>query len=88
MHLINYNVCLIVFRVWFQIILLLITCVENDYIEYELVQKLFKNYDSSLRPSRIYNSSLNVTFGLALVQLIDVDERNLVITTNCWLNQV
>lgn len=88
MLLINYNVNFIVFHLWFQIILSLITYVKNDDIEYNLVHKLFKNYDSSIRPSSSYNNTLNVTFGLALVQLIDVDERNLVITTNCWLNQV
>ena len=76
-----------------------------DYWEYKLVHDLYDGYDPSIRPSFHHNSSLNVTFGLALVQIIDVvsfsknqikfglkfpiqDERNMIVTTNCWLNQV
>ena len=59
-----------------------------DDWEYKLVHDLLRGYDSSIRPSVHHNVTLNVTFGLALAQLIDVDERNMIITTNCWLNQV
>ena len=38
------------------------------------------------RPSHLHNTSLEVVFGLALTQIIDVDERNQVLTTNCWLS--
>jgi hypothetical protein len=43
-----------------------------DYWEYKLVHDLLDDYDPSIRPSVHHNSTLNVTFGLALAQLIDV----------------
>ena len=59
-----------------------------DNWEYRLTHDLLDGYDKSIRPSSHHNLTLNVTFGLALAQIIDVDERNMIITTNCWLNQV
>lgn len=44
----------------------------GDDTEYKLIHKLFENYDSSIRPSFNHNITLNVTFGVALTQLIDV----------------
>ncbi len=90
----------------------LILWAQCDPVEYDLIHSILKDYDNSIRPSLTHNSTLNVTFGLALTQLIDVvsvqhfgifeiflrlsiniyfiwkDERNMIITTNCWLNQV
>lgn len=43
-----------------------------DNWEYKLVHDLLDGYDSSIRPSVHHNVTLNVTFGLALAQLIDV----------------
>ena len=43
-----------------------------DKWEYKLVRDLLNDYDSSIRPSLHHNLTLNVTFGLALAQLIDV----------------
>ncbi|ESN95576.1 hypothetical protein HELRODRAFT_86626, partial [Helobdella robusta] len=59
---------------------------ESGY-EYKLIGDLLQNYDLRVRPSVSHALSLNVTFGLALAQIIDVDEKNQIITTNCWLNQ-
>lgn len=59
-----------------------------DEVELALVSKLLKNYDKRVRPSLNSSEAVNVTFGLALAQIIDVDERNQILTTNCWLNQV
>ncbi|KAK4027218.1 hypothetical protein OUZ56_016230 [Daphnia magna] len=56
--------------------------------EYRLIQHLMANYDRSVRPSRNAAEPLNITFGLALTQIIDVDERNQILTTNCWMNQM
>ncbi|XP_070544889.1 neuronal acetylcholine receptor subunit alpha-10-like isoform X2 [Ptychodera flava] len=52
-----------------------------------LAQNLLKDYNTFLRP--VYNLSTitNVTFGLALTQIIDMDERNQRITINVWLRQ-
>ena len=43
-----------------------------DYWEYKLMNDLLDDYDSSIRPSVNHNTTLNVTFGLALAQIIDV----------------
>ncbi|XP_074659528.1 neuronal acetylcholine receptor subunit alpha-10-like [Tubulanus polymorphus] len=58
-----------------------------DEHEYRLVQTLLRNYDKRLRPSINYSLPLNVSYGVALSQIIDVDEKNQIITTNCWINQ-
>jgi hypothetical protein len=47
-----------------------------DPIVYDLIHTILKDYDSSIRPSLTHNSTLNVTFGLALIQLIDVVSFN------------
>lgn len=59
-------------------------CDEN---EYRLVRDLMKNYNKQVRPSSNFSEPLNVTFGVALAQIIDVDEKDQIITTNCWINQ-
>jgi hypothetical protein len=46
--------------------------VNCDNWEYKLVHNLLEGYDPSIRPSVHHNATLNVTFGLALAQLIDV----------------
>jgi hypothetical protein len=43
-----------------------------DEHEYRLVRDLTRNYDSRIRPSVNASDALNVTFGLALAQIIDV----------------
>ena len=40
--------------------------------EYRLISDLMKGYDLRVRPSTNYSQPLNVTFGLALSQIIDV----------------
>ncbi|XP_050388377.1 neuronal acetylcholine receptor subunit alpha-10 [Patella vulgata] len=62
--------------------------VDGDPDEIRLVHTLMKDYDKRIRPSLNASHSLNVTFGLALAQIIDVDEKNQILTTNCWLNQI
>ncbi|GAB1597993.1 neuronal acetylcholine receptor subunit alpha-10 isoform X2 [Argonauta hians] len=59
-----------------------------DDVELSLVNRLLRNYDKRVRPSLNSSEAINVTFGVALAQIIDVDERNQILTTNCWLNQV
>ncbi|ESP04297.1 hypothetical protein LOTGIDRAFT_136425 [Lottia gigantea] len=65
-----------------------VCCVNCDKNEIKLVRKLMADYDKRIRPSLNASESLNVTFGLALAQIIDVDEKNQILTTNCWLNQI
>ncbi|GAV02418.1 hypothetical protein RvY_12988 [Ramazzottius varieornatus] len=59
-----------------------------DEHEYRLMDYLLENYNSAVRPAKNHTEPLTVTFGMALTQLIDVDEKNQIMTTNCWLNQV
>ncbi|XP_064613958.1 neuronal acetylcholine receptor subunit alpha-10-like [Liolophura sinensis] len=68
-------------------IALKVIMVFGDEFEYRLVRDLMVKYDKRIRPSRNASDALNVTFGLALAQIIDVDEKNQILTTNCWLNQ-
>lgn len=44
----------------------------GDEYEYQLMRNLMRNYDPRVRPSVNSSISLNVTFGLALAQIIDV----------------
>jgi len=43
-----------------------------DEVEYRLIHDLLRNYDHRIRPSLNASEPLNVTFGLALAQIIDV----------------
>ena len=43
-----------------------------DNWEYILARDLLMGYDPSIRPSSNHRATLNVTFGLALAQIIDV----------------
>ncbi|CAF1402169.1 unnamed protein product [Adineta steineri] len=42
-------------------------------------------YDKSVRPAVSHTDVTNISFDLSLAQLIDVDEKNQIITTNQWL---
>ncbi|BFY98226.1 hypothetical protein BsWGS_01266 [Bradybaena similaris] len=67
-------------------------CHGNTYYgtedEYRLVRDLMKSYNKQVRPSLGNNQALNVSYGVALAQIIDLDEKNQIITTNCWINQM
>ena len=54
------------------IVIILIKNLICDNWEYKLYHDLFLDYNPSIRPSIKHNLTLNVTFGLALVQIIDV----------------
>ncbi|XP_052792341.1 neuronal acetylcholine receptor subunit alpha-10-like [Mya arenaria] len=55
--------------------------------EQRLFSALMYNYDHNTRP--VYNAAhpVNVSIGITLTQIFDVDERNQVISTNVWLDQ-
>ena len=46
-------------------------CYGDDH-EYKLIRDLLRNYDPRLRPLMNASHALNVTFGVALSQIIDV----------------
>ena len=50
--------------------------------EQVLISELLSNYDVAARP--VFNASMPVVvkFNFALIQIIDMDERNQILTTN------
>ncbi|XP_043197753.1 neuronal acetylcholine receptor subunit alpha-10-like [Amphibalanus amphitrite] len=76
-----------------KIVIFMVVCLGSadvalgDDHERRLLRYLLADYDRSVRPSQDAAKPLNVTFGMALTQIIDVDERNQILTTNCWLTQ-
>uniref|UniRef100_A0A4W3ITB1 Cholinergic receptor, nicotinic, alpha 1 (muscle) n=1 Tax=Callorhinchus milii TaxID=7868 RepID=A0A4W3ITB1_CALMI len=55
--------------------------------ETRLLAELFKNYNKVLRPVKSHNDIVNITVGLQLIQLINVDEVNQIVETNVRLRQ-
>ncbi|KAG7500603.1 neuronal acetylcholine receptor subunit alpha-7-like [Solea senegalensis] len=50
-----------------------------------LLKNLLKDYNRMERPVGNDSHSLTVYFSLSLIQIMDVDEKNQVLTTNIWL---
>ncbi|XP_074483509.1 neuronal acetylcholine receptor subunit alpha-2-like isoform X3 [Sebastes fasciatus] len=57
------------------------------HTEDELFRSLFGSYSKWTRPARNITDVVIVKFGLSIAQLIDVDEKNQMMTTNVWLKQ-
>uniref|UniRef100_A0A3Q4I0N6 Cholinergic receptor, nicotinic, alpha 4b n=1 Tax=Neolamprologus brichardi TaxID=32507 RepID=A0A3Q4I0N6_NEOBR len=57
------------------------------HAEERLLQNLFANYNKLSRPVRNTTDTVLVHFGLSIAQLIDVDEKNQMMTTNVWVKQ-
>ncbi|KAI4830435.1 hypothetical protein KUCAC02_002065 [Chaenocephalus aceratus] len=55
--------------------------------EDKLFKYLFVNYQKWVRPVEYLNQTISVKFGLAISQLVDVDEKNQRMTTNVWMKQ-
>ncbi|XP_072237315.1 neuronal acetylcholine receptor subunit alpha-5 [Leuresthes tenuis] len=55
--------------------------------EDKLFKYLFGNYQKWVRPVEYLNQTICVRFGLAISQLVDVDEKNQLMTTNVWIKQ-
>ena len=59
--------------------------------EKRLIKHLLDNYARvGLVGRPVYNTSetVNVNYGLALIQILDLDEKNQVLTTNVWSRYV
>ncbi|XP_015235040.1 neuronal acetylcholine receptor subunit alpha-10a [Cyprinodon tularosa] len=67
-----------------------ITACEGAYAKYaqKLLTDLMTNYTSALRPVEDTNTILNVTLQVTLSQIIDMDERNQILTAYLWIRQV
>ncbi|XDB57756.1 PREDICTED: neuronal acetylcholine receptor subunit alpha-10 [Capra hircus] len=56
-------------------------------LAHKLFRDLFANYTSALRPVADTDQALNVTLEVTLSQIIDMDERNQVLTLYLWIRQ-
>jgi hypothetical protein len=60
-------------RLFFVLINLLLSKIGFcNHWEYKLMNDLLINYNPTIRPSVHHNNVVNVTFGLALTQIIDI----------------
>ncbi|XP_052425549.1 neuronal acetylcholine receptor subunit alpha-2 [Carassius gibelio] len=76
---------------------LLSVCLQQAYVfsstpahalaEERLIRSLFRNYNKLSRPVANISEVVLVHFGLSIAQLIDVDEKNQMMTTNVWVKQ-
>ncbi|XP_038145792.1 neuronal acetylcholine receptor subunit alpha-4b [Cyprinodon tularosa] len=57
------------------------------HAEERLLQNLFAHYNKLSRPVQNTSDTVLVHFGLSIAQLIDVDEKNQMMTTNVWVKQ-
>ena len=59
--------------------------------EKRLIKKLLDDYETVGVVGRpVYNTSqtISVSYGLSLIQILDLDEKNQVLTTNVWSKYV
>ncbi|TRY69126.1 hypothetical protein TCAL_12201 [Tigriopus californicus] len=56
--------------------------------EYRLTKYLMSNYERSVRPVAQSATPINVLFDVSIHQIIDVDEKNQILTTNCWITHI
>ena len=61
--------------------------VNGDEYEYRLMEDLLRGYDPRIRPSVNSSEPLNVTFGLALSQIIDVVSTTTAVLLNQSINE-
>uniref|UniRef100_A0A4W4EBZ1 Cholinergic receptor, nicotinic, alpha 4b n=1 Tax=Electrophorus electricus TaxID=8005 RepID=A0A4W4EBZ1_ELEEL len=59
----------------------------HAHAEERLLQVLFQRYNKFSRPVANISDVVLVHFGLSIAQLIDVDEKNQMMTTNVWVKQ-
>uniref|UniRef100_A0A8C5L2N3 Cholinergic receptor, nicotinic, alpha polypeptide 4 n=1 Tax=Jaculus jaculus TaxID=51337 RepID=A0A8C5L2N3_JACJA len=57
------------------------------HAEERLLKRLFSGYNKWSRPVANISDVVIVRFGLSIAQLIDVDEKNQMMTTNVWVKQ-
>ncbi|XP_031776471.1 neuronal acetylcholine receptor subunit alpha-7 isoform X4 [Apis florea] len=70
-------------------IVLLLTVLPQESLcgrhEKRLLNELLSSYNTLERPVANESEPLEVKFGITLQQIIDVDEKNQILTTNAWL---
>ncbi|XP_052281504.1 acetylcholine receptor subunit alpha-type acr-16-like [Dreissena polymorpha] len=55
--------------------------------EQSLLYRLMRNYDRASRPVFDASKPVNIKVGISLTQILDIDEKNQVLTINVWLDQ-
>ncbi|CAG5928092.1 unnamed protein product [Menidia menidia] len=75
--------------VWALLLSQSVNCHEktHSHAEDDLFKTLFAGYNKWSRPVPNISDVVIVKFGLSIAQLIDVDEKNQMMTTNVWLKQ-
>lgn len=53
-----------------------------------MYKELFQNYNPLIRPVRKLDETITVSFSIALLQLINVVEKEQMLKTNVWLQVV
>lgn len=59
--------------------------------EKRLIRDLIRDYKSlgiMGRPVKDQNETITISYGLSLIQIMDLDERNQILTTNVWATYV
>ncbi|SPP77608.1 blast:Acetylcholine receptor subunit beta-like 1 [Drosophila guanche] len=77
--------CISFLFLWIFILLFLVSASED---EERLVRDLFRGYNKLIRPVQNMTQKVGVRFGLAFVQLINVNEKNQIMKSNVWLRLV
>lgn len=77
-------VMLFLFIVTFQFASLKARNVEEKRYETLLLNTLFKDYDKRSRPVKNSHSAIEVNLSVSFQQILQVDEKHQVITTNVW----
>ena len=54
----------------------------------KLYSKLLSDYNRDVRPVADAEASLDVSFGLSVIEVLGIDENNGHMTTNIWLKMV
>ncbi|EDW93415.1 acetylcholine receptor subunit beta-like 1 isoform X2 [Drosophila yakuba] len=70
------------------LVLLAFSLVSASEDEERLVRDLFRGYNKLIRPVQNMTQKVGVRFGLAFVQLINVNEKNQIMKSNVWLRLV
>ncbi|KAM9817473.1 neuronal acetylcholine receptor subunit alpha-7-like [Neosynchiropus ocellatus] len=66
--------------------LCLVRVSHQDPNENRLRRELLKDYDPLVRPVKNYSDPVVVKIGFTLVQILDLDEKNQILTTNAWMS--
>ncbi|XP_043251821.1 nicotinic acetylcholine receptor beta1 [Colletes latitarsis] len=77
------NFCLRLARLLFISTIFCVGLCSED--EERLVRDLFRGYNKLIRPVQNMTEKVHVNFGLAFVQLINVNEKNQIMKSNVWL---